>query len=88
VSLKLAPGGILKSNGKLVPEGMITSFGRGIAGGYALPFASVICWDGTKPGGRIRLLGSGTSRGIRIGFDTPPPIPQHVEVINLSKSHC
>lgn len=76
-----------RPNGKTVQPGITISSERGWPATWIPPFTSVIAWFGTKPAGRFSCLGSATPAGITIGFDMLPPIPQHVEVISLARSH-
>jgi hypothetical protein len=41
-----------------------------------------------NPDGRMSGCGIGVFGAIVMGFSTPPPVPQQVDVINLAKSHC
>lgn len=86
VLLRPNPGGI--SNGKLnvVPSGMITSCGIGFPAGQVIPLTSGIAWFGMNPAGRISCLGMGVFGEISNGLDTPPSVPQQVDVISLAKS--
>lgn len=87
LSLKINPGGMPKGKGNAVSAGMIVSPVNGSPTGQVAPVSSVMAWFGMKPAGRMRGRGIGVFGDISKGLDTPPPIPQHVDVISLARSH-